>query len=477
MVSAVRGRAGRVGKLAQVGVLVLLLGAGAYIGLDASGHVNGVFFDDASPRPSASPSASPSPSPAGPVLAPATSATVAAAGLVLDQRLLADPDFGGDLGAYVVDVVTGEVLLDRDSGGPRTPASVAKLATAAGALVVLGPQTRLQTRTVTGARPGDVVLVGGGDTTLTVRAPGEGVYPRPASLAELADATVAAMRAEGVGAVTVSVDDSLFDGPAVSPDWEPSYLPAGVVSPVSALTVNGGRVRSGFSRRVADPAVHAGQRLARLLADRGLTVTGEVTRTTAAPGAEQLASVSSPEVATLVESMLATSDNDLAESLLRLAAAGRDQPATFTTGTDVVTDVLAELGVTTDGLLLLDGSGLARGSRMAPETLGELLALAATDSDPRLRSLVTGLPVAGFSGTLADRFGPGGAPAGAGFVRAKTGTLTGVASLAGLAASGDDAAPRLLAFAVLTDDVAASDTLAARDAMDRVAAGLAGPDR
>ena len=116
--------------------------------------------------------------------------------------------------------------------------------------------------------------------------------------------------------------------------------------------------------------------------------------------------MSSPQLSSLVETMLLTSDNDLAESLIRLAAIGRDHPATFEGGTAAVAEVLTELGVPTDGLALLDGSGLARGSRIAPETLGALLALAAADGgDPRLRPLVTGLPVAGFSGTLADRFG------------------------------------------------------------------------
>jgi D-alanyl-D-alanine carboxypeptidase/D-alanyl-D-alanine-endopeptidase (penicillin-binding protein 4) len=265
----------------------------------------------------------------------------------------------------------------------------------------------------------------------------------------------------------------------VSPDWEPGYVGAGVVSPVSALTVDGGRVRPGATSRVSDPAISAGQRLARLLTARGFSVRGQVTRATAAPTAETLGAVRSPEMSSLVETMLSTSDNDLAEALARLVGASRDQPATFDGGTAAIGDVLAELAVPSDGLVLLDGSGLARGSLIAPETLGSLLALAATGTDARLRPLVTGLPVAAFSGTLAERFGPDGARNGAGVVRAKTGTLTGVAALAGVVARSDEKADksvRLLAFALLTDDVAAGETLAARGALDRIAAGLARPD-
>ena len=477
MVKAVRGRPGRVGTLAVVVVGVLVLAAGAVVGLDASGRVSVGLFDDPPATPTASPSPSPTPSPAGPVLAPAGGSAGGPADLA--DRLLADPDLGGDAGAYVVDVATGEVLLDQDAGGARTPASVAKLATAAAALVALGPTTRLETRTVTGAQPGEVVLVGGGDTTLTVPAPDATDYPAPASLTELADATAAVLRLSGIVDIAVRVDDTLFSGPAVSPDWRPGYVGAGVVSPVSSLTLDGGRVRPGRNTRVTDPAVNAGTRLASLLAARGFTVRGEVTRAVAGPDAEALGSVSSPEMSSLVETMLDTSDNDLAEALARLVAARRGMPATFEGATSAITEVLTELAVPTAGLRLLDGSGLARGSTIAPQTLGDLLTLAANDANPRLRPLVTGLPVAAFSGTLAERFGPDGARDGAGVVRAKTGTLTGVAALAGVVArrgEKSDKSVRLLAFALLTDDVAAGETLAARAALDRIAAALAGPD-
>ena len=76
--------------------------------------------------------------------------------------------------------------------------------------------------------------------------------------------------------------------------------------------------------------------------------------------------------------------------------------------------------------------------------------------------------MAGFDGTLADRFTQGAAAEGAGVVRAKTGTLTGISSEAGVTASCDGT---LVSYAFVADAV--PDTEAARSVLDRAAAQLA----
>jgi D-alanyl-D-alanine carboxypeptidase/D-alanyl-D-alanine-endopeptidase (penicillin-binding protein 4) len=268
----------------------------------------------------------------------------------------------------------------------------------------------------------------------------------------------------------VRVDDSLFAGPSVAPDWPATYLSSGVVSRVSALSVDAGRVRPDADARVPDPAIAAGQDLARLLTARGITVTGGIRRTTSPAGAPTLAQVLSPTVAELVEADLSTSDNDLAESLLRLVAIARGRTGSFIGGRTTVAEVLGELGVPTRGLDLRDGSGLARSSAIAPVTLARLLQVASGSEHPVLRALVTSLAVAGFTGTLADRFTQPPSDSGAGLVRAKTGTLTGVSTLAGLT----EQSGRTVVFVVMSDHVPATGTLAARAALDRFAAAVAG---
>ena len=438
--------------------------------LDLTGRLPGGLVADPEPSGTRHTALDPARTQAADVLVPepAASAAPAEPDRAALEAALRTTALGPGTGAAVVDVATGALLLDRDAGTPRTPASVTKLATCAAALHTAGARHRLATTVVAGADPGQVVLVGGGDASLTTRRPGPDDLPQRASLAALAEAVAAALP-DPAAPVTVAVDDSLFTGPAVSPDWRSSYVLSGEVSPVSALSVDAGRVAPRSLARSPDPALAAGADLVRLLRKRGLDVSPDVARAPAPAGARELARVESPPVAELVELTLQTSDDDLAEALARLAAVASGRPGSFDGARDAVAAALAELGVPTDGMALLDGSGLARGSRVAPLTLARLLQAAADGSHPELAALVEGLPVAGFSGTLALRFQSGDPRTGAGVVRAKTGTLTGVSALAGVTS----AAGRPTVLVAMSDQVPVLATLRARDDLDRFAALLA----
>jgi D-alanyl-D-alanine carboxypeptidase/D-alanyl-D-alanine-endopeptidase (penicillin-binding protein 4) len=169
--------------------------------------------------------------------------------------------------------------------------------------------------------------------------------------------------------------------------------------------------------------------------------------------------------------MLAASDNDVAEALAHLTALAKGEPATFAGGVTAVEAVLTDLGLPNQGLHLDDGSGLSRGTLVPPEMITGLLTLAAQTGRPDLRPLLTGLAVAGFTGSLANRFGGPTTRIGAGLVRAKTGTLTDVTAMAGIV---QDASGRLLAFDFVADRVSPNGTLAARQALDVAASALAG---
>ncbi|MCF3180822.1 D-alanyl-D-alanine carboxypeptidase/D-alanyl-D-alanine-endopeptidase, partial [Streptomyces polychromogenes] len=166
------------------------------------------------------------------------------------------------------------------------------------------------------------------------------------------------------------------------------------------------------------------------------------------------------------ERMLTNSDNDIAEALARQTALASGKPASFEGAEEAVTQRLGSLGVDLTGSRFADGSGLNRADKVSARLLTGLLAKAADPQHPELRPVLTGLPVAGFTGTLRTR-NAGTSPA-AGLLRAKTGTLTGVNSLAGtvVAPSG-----RLLAFAFLTAN--AADGSAAEKGLDKLAAAVA----
>ncbi|MGW1892067.1 D-alanyl-D-alanine carboxypeptidase/D-alanyl-D-alanine endopeptidase [Streptomyces sp. NPDC002004] len=354
--------------------------------------------------------------------------------------LLKDPSLGSQRSAAVVDAATGEQIYGKDADTALTPASTTKLATAAAALSALGPDHRLTTRTVL-ADPGKVVLVGGGDPTLTAHKDAQG----NASLRVLADRTASELKARHAGKVTVSYDASLYAGPLLHPIGPNENL-----APVSALETDEGRLNtssSGPAPRSADPAGDAARTFAGLLKERGVEA-----GTTVAPGrapgsAAPLASVSSPPLADLVERMLTHSDNDIAEALARQVALASKEQASFEGGGRAVRGQLKALKLPLAGAAFADGSGLNRDDRLTANLLTSLLARAADPAHPELRPVLTGLPVAGFTGTLANRYASKGDAAGTGLVRAKTGTLTGVNTLAGTLVDADG---RQLLFAFLT---------------------------
>lgn len=413
------------------------------------------------------------PAPAGPVLpgVAADSRAPSAAGLQRAlEPLIEAQALGSGVSVDVLDPLTGDHLLSRGPAVPRTPASTAKLLTAAAALSALGPRTRFPTTAVRGARDGQVVLVGGGDVLLAPGAGDRGEVNGHAGLADLAGQTARQVRAGGTRSVRLLLDDRLFSGPTRAPGWSAGDVDDGYVAPVQALAVDAGRLSAGsYAERAGDPAMRAAKTFAGLLEDRGIAVTGSVRRGAAPARAVRLGRVESAPVTALVEYALTESDNTLAEALGRLVALRAGEPGSFSAAGPAVVAEVGRLGVPVEGAYLADTSGLAGGSLVPARTLTGILALAAGDAEPQLRPVLSGLPVAAVSGTLVNRFSAGRDRRARGVVRAKTGTLTGASSLAGTVVDRDG---RLLVFAALADGVGS--TGAARTALDRLATALAG---
>ena len=407
---------------------------------------------------------------AAPVLG--SSVPVAAPDAAAVRRALAPALKDSDLGDHVVALVgslsTGAPVFSSGTG-VVAPASSLKLLTATAALAALGPATTFDTTVVRGPSARDIVLVGGGDPFLASKADATGAaYPHRADIRTLASRTAAALRESGVTTVQLSYDDSLFSGPKVNPHWPDDYVTDSVITPISALWIDHGLLADDF-HRATDPGQQAADAFADALARAGIKTRGEPSRSRAPSAATRLASVQSAPLDELVQEILEVSDNEGAEVLLRHLGLAVQGVGSFIAGVESLEATLGGLGVHLAGSTLYDGSGLSRDDRLSPRTLLDVLTLAAGEAHPELRAVVEGLPVAAFSGSLEDRFAEGAA-AGRGWVRAKTGTLTGISALAGLA---QDADGNLLPFVIVADDVAPEDTLDARAALDSAASALA----
>jgi D-alanyl-D-alanine carboxypeptidase/D-alanyl-D-alanine-endopeptidase (penicillin-binding protein 4) len=430
-----------------VGLGVLLTGGGSNSPTDAVAVPQAKLPDLGDPVPVLASLSSNAPEPTQAALTSQLTPLLGAAGL------------GAGVSAQVVDVASKDVLLDLDASDPATPASTAKLLTAAAALSTLGPSDTIDTKVVAGSSPGEVVLVGGGDQTLSRTAPSQ-TYPGAPTVADLATQVVAALPA-GTPVTRIVVDSSLFSGPLTASGWGAADAPSSYAAPVTATAVDGARVSPGSTARSGQPGIDAGSALADALGARGAAVVlGE-----APAGAKTLATVHSAPISRLVEQALSMSDNMLAEALARQVAIARKLPASFEGSAQAVIAALADAKIDVSGVTLTDGSGLSRNDRVPASVLTAVVRGAADDSLKGTSAILSGLPVAGYDGTLFDRGDAATAP---GTVRAKTGTLLGVHALAGTVVTTDG---RLLAFAIVADG-SGSDA-AAEGALDHVAAALA----
>ena len=382
---------------------------------------------------------------------------------------LADPDLGRHVVGAVSSLAPGSATWTTGDGR-YLPASTTKLLTLGAALEVLGPDHTFSTTVVRGDGPREVVLVGGGDPLLASKeltvAEAESSYPARADVTTLALAAADALG--GRGRVRVRFDDSLFSGPTDNPAWRRDYVPDDIVSPTPALWVAGGRAADAASRSDA-PSLAAARVLADGLRAAGLRVVGKPQRVVVPPGAEQLAAVESAPLSQIAERILDVSDNEGAEVVARHVGLATSGTGSFEAGAAGVVDTLGGLGIDVTGAEVYDGSGLSRRNRVSTSTLIGLLQHAAGPDGEAMRSLVTGMPVAGFTGSLTYRFAEGPAVA-RGLVRAKTGTLTGVHALAGIAV-GRDGEP--MAFVLGADRSPPAERYDAQEALDRAAASLA----
>lgn len=371
------------------------------------------------------------------------------------------------------------------------PASLTKIATAAAVLKNIAPGTKFETglysasEVKSGVLKGDLCLKGGGDPGFVSE-----------SMWFLVNALTRhkLQKIEG----NLLVDDSLFDsqrfdlsrqservdraydapigamsfnwnsvnvfvrpamdgkGPAeVFLDPESSYatLLGQVSTKGSGVDVNadreatakgdsirvGGRIgasspEQAIYKSISKPDLWAGEQLKSFLAQRKITVSGEVKNQKCANNAKKLADVQSRPVESLVTDMNKFSNNFVAEILTKqLSVVVNNEQGNIAGGMKVIESVLLEYGLQRSDFSLINPSGLTRENKMTAKSLHSLLWAVQKDFS-LFPEFAMSLPIAGVDGTLKRRMKSKDSSRG---VRAKTGLLTGVVGLAGYAGLSD----------------------------------------
>lgn len=404
----------------------------------------------------ATPSASTPAVTTAPTAHPATTASLAAAGL--DPAIARSLSTGAQsryLGPYlsgrVVDRATGRAVWSHNATRVRMPASTQKVLTALTVLRSTPAASRLGTRSLQSrANPGNVYLRGGGDPTLTTT-----------RLAALAATTSAKLKSQGRNRVNLYLDDTVFPRPTMATGWKSSYISGQEVQHVRGLTL--------ARYRGADGTVAAGNAFRAQLKKRGITV-ATFGRAAAPAARTELSATWSTTVGAIVAHTLSVSDNDYAEYLLRIAALEAGLYPTWTNSLAHQRATLARAGVSTTAYRAYDGSGLSRANRVPTATLTSAIsALYARPADRAVVFAWGAMPRSGQTGTLRARYRSGAARCATGRVIAKTGTLGDVVALAGIA-RGVDGRDRVFAFL----ENGRRETAATRAAVDALAARAVG---
>jgi D-alanyl-D-alanine carboxypeptidase/D-alanyl-D-alanine-endopeptidase (penicillin-binding protein 4) len=388
---------------------------------------------------------------------------------------------------FVADLETGKKVFKRRAGRARTPASVMKSATALAVMSSRGAYHQFIT-SVTRNDDGTVLtLVGGGDPLLDSN-----------DLKQLASETAAALVLQGLPAerISLQVDDSIFAPPTHPAGWPSHYYPHYARKPfglarrwvaatdgaidagkyfrkelkrqVKESSGMGLRVRRKVTRPIPTGEVPPAPESSESIEPTPTPATTEVAAATAGDGV--IATFADHSVMDAVNAMMPSSDNSIAENLIRHVAAAREMPTTAEGSAAAVTAELRRLKVPMRRVNIVDGSGLSRQNQLTAKAATAINRAMMDPARPELALGIFAMPRAGVTGTLSSRFGSGLTRCARDKVMAKTGTLSNVVSLSGIAGA-KDGRPR--AFTIFINDFRSS-TTSARYWTDAMATAVAG---
>lgn len=343
-------------------------------------------------------------------------------------RLAAAPELSNP-SISLIDVSTGSVVFESNASSQRKPASILKLLSATATLKYLDPQKAFATLVSLGPVPDSLVINGEFDPWMSINDQ-VAVKMHRTSYPRLALKGLSAAKKSSGGSVKrlkIYYND-LFSSDVAT--LKAFYRKRGVTATFLKVTD-----------------------------EKALAIAGE-----------KVVYSTSPPVKEIVDWFLLWSDNLISERMGRIAAKAAGNEFSDNGVAITFATLLIEMGIDPSGVIVKDASGLSRENKVTASVMSQLLYKIYLD--PVLTQIIYGLPVGGKTGTMRNRFLLT-APKAVGLIKAKTGTLTGVVSLAGYVQSGD----REYAFIVIADEIspnpAASDR--ARKTIDRYLAKIAAP--
>ncbi len=382
-----------------------------------------------------------------------------------------------------------EVILDINSKKKMIPASVTKILTAATTLDAFPPGYKFKTQllkdtdhkmTNDGVLKGSIYLKGGGD---------------PSFVSENMWFLVNAFLRNGIKKIEgdIVVDDSLFDSIRFDGSRQENRVDRAYDAPVGAMSFNWNSVnifvRPGVKgslaqvfldpnnsylklnnttvttsgndqsiiadrknnlisvsgkigadakeviifKSITEPELWAGENLKSFLKQRSIEVTGEVKSGSSPAKSEVLAESESKPIETVLADMNKFSNNYVAEMLTKNIASQNKTPGTLSQGIKTINEHMRKLDVPIDQYEIYNPSGLTRDNKMSSFALWKVLEHLKNNFRV-YPEFLTSLPISGIDGTLKKRMKNSPAER---WVRAKTGFLTGVVSLAGYAGRSD----------------------------------------
>ena len=369
------------------------------------------------------------------------------------QKLLMDR--AGAHRSALVTHTDGNIVYGEGENEPRAAASAMKVLTYLALAHSIDLGTRFKTSV---ARNGnELTLIAGGDTMLGAGDSKKDAVNGYAGLGTLAGACIESLRSAKPekGKFPVFLDTSIYTGPELNPGWEKPDIDSGQITGISPIaldshTIAGKSGPYGTPARPTDAASAAAQAFVDALNKAGEPHGYSFERKdkrTKPSDATDIASVESATALQQAQHMMLESDNTLAEALTRNAVIAAGRQGSAEEAQKLVREKIEAAGVTTEHLKQADVCGLSLENRVTARMLVQ--ALAKLLEHPRHEELLQGLPVAGKTGTLKERFTEPDAADARGHVRAKTGTLFTAVALAGYTTRPDGT--RLI-FALILND-------------------------